>query len=100
MERQNIAGICLKLKVQTKANGKVSHYPPRLFGLPHISAGRTGIIFDRKRSPLDENSLWRIGRSSFVDIISKIVITGILMLFRMGSRCAWIFPEARKETLL
>ena len=59
-----------------------------------------GSFFDRKRSPLDENSFWRIGRSSFVDIISKIVvITGILMLFHMGSRCAWIFPEARKETL-
>lgn len=73
-EMKNIAGICLKLKVQTETKDKASHYHPRLFGLPHISGGRTGIIDDQKRSPLDENSFRRRGRSPFVDIISKIVV--------------------------
>jgi hypothetical protein len=58
------------------------------------------MIFDQKRSPLDENVFRRIGRSPVVDTISKIVVlTGILMLFHMGSPCAWIFSQARKETL-
>jgi hypothetical protein len=42
MERENIAGICLKLKVKIKTNGKVYYYHPRRFGLLYISAGRTG----------------------------------------------------------
>jgi hypothetical protein len=100
MEMKNIAGLRIKLKVQTETKDKASHYHPRRFGLPRISGGRTGMIFDQKRSPLDENFFRRIGRSPDVDIISKIVvITGISMLFHMGSPCAWIFPEARKETL-
>ena len=100
MEMKNIAGLRLKLKVQTETKDRASRYHPRLFGLPHISGDRTVIIFDQKRSPLDENFFRRIGRSSVVNIISKIVvITGILMLFHMGSPCAWIFSQARKETL-
>jgi len=75
MERKNIAGLRLKLKVQTQTNDTASHYYLRRFGLPHISGGRTGgMIFDQKRSPLDENFFRRIGRSPVVDIISKIVV--------------------------
>ena len=98
MERKDIAGMCLKLKVQTETKDRAPHYHPRLFGLPHISGGRTGIIFDQKRSPLDENSFRRIGRSPFVGIISKIVVlTGILMLFHMGSRYAPGFFQKRER---
>jgi len=60
--------------MQTETKDKASYYHPRLFGLLYISAGRTGITFDQKRSLLDENSFRRIGRSSFVDIISAIVV--------------------------
>ena len=98
---KNIAGLCLNLQVQTETKDKASHYNPQLFGLPHISGGRAGIIFYQKRSSLNENVFQRIRRSPVVDIISKIVvITEILMIFHMGlPACAWIFPQARKETL-
>lgn len=94
MEMKNIAGLRLDLQVQTETKDKASYYHPRLFGPTYISGGRTEIIFDQKRSPLDENFFRRIGRLHIVDIIFKIVvITGFLMLFYMGlPTCAWLFP--------
>ena len=59
------------------------------------------MIFDQKRSPVDENLFRRIGRLPVVDILSKIVvITGWLMVFHRGSPCAWIFfTSAKGDTM-
>ena len=74
MEMKKIAGVCLNLKMQAETKDKAFDYHPLLFGLLYISAGRTGITFDQKRSLPDKNSLVRICCSPFVDIISEIIV--------------------------